>query len=137
MGAFSDYLELKILEHVVGKTSYTMPTAYVALVMNASPPNDSLTGSTITEPSGGSYARVATSAGTWGSASAGSITNSGGSITFPQATGSGWGVVGYFALVDASSAGNLLAYGTLAATKTIDPGDTPSFATSSLTITLD
>lgn len=134
MGSFSDYLENKVLEHIVGKTSYTMPSAWVALL--TATPNDASTGSTVTEPSGNAYARVAAPGTAWGSASGGSITNSGAEITFPQATGS-WGTVTSFVICDASTGGNVLAWGTLTSSKTIDPGDTAKFTFSALTITLD
>lgn len=44
----SDYLENKLLDHQLGKTSYTMPTVYVGLFTAA--PSDSGGG---TEVSGG------------------------------------------------------------------------------------
>lgn len=135
-GSFSDYAENKVLEHLVGKTSFTMPTVYIALVK--APVTDSSTGTSIAanEPSGGSYSRVAVAGTVWGSASGGSITNSNTKITFPTASAS-WGTVTYYALVDASSGGNILAWGDLTASKTVDSGDTIEFPLSSLTITLD
>lgn len=127
MSTYSDYLENKVLEHVVGKTSFTMPTAYIALF--TANPTDSGGG---TEAAYTSYARVTTSGATWGSASAGSITNSGAAITFPACTGGSSTVTG-FGAYDASSGGNLLWYGTCSLS--VSNGITPQFATSALTIT--
>ncbi len=129
--SFSDYLETNLLDQIVGKTDYTMPTAYVALFVGN--PGDA--GSGGAEVSGSNYARVSTAGGDWNAAASGSIDNAN-VITFPEASGS-WGTVDYFAIYDASSAGNLLAYGVLDASRAVGSGDTPKFAASSLTITLD
>lgn len=126
----SDYLENKLLDHIIGKTSYTMPTAYVALYTVA--PTDSGGG---TECTGGSYARVATSGSTWNAASSGSNSNAS-DIVFPEATAS-WGTVVAVGILDASSAGNLLWYGTLTANKTVDSGDTVRFVAGDLTTALN
>src|SRR4051812_325704 len=45
--SFSDYLELKVLEHITGKAELTKPTFYLALCTAA--PEDSKTGITISE----------------------------------------------------------------------------------------
>lgn len=127
MAGFATYLQQKVLDHVVGKTSYTMPTTYVALY--TANPTDAGGG---TEAAYTSYARVATS-GLWNAASGTSITNSG-AITFPACTGSSSTVTG-FAICDASSAGNILAWGTCSLS--VSTGITPSFAAGQLTVTLD
>ena len=127
MSTYSDYLENRVLDHITGRSSFTMPTAWVALF--TANPTDAGGG---TETTYGSYARVATSAGTWGAASGGSITNSGAAITFPACT-SGTATITGFGAYDASSAGNLLWYGTCSLS--VSSGITPTFATSSLTIT--
>ena len=58
MAGFSDYLEKKLLNHVFGGATYTPPaTLYFGLATAAI--TDSTTGTTVTEPSGGSYARSA------------------------------------------------------------------------------
>jgi len=135
MGSFSNYTELKVLEHVVGKTSYTMPSVWAALC--TADPGEAGTGASMSEvANAGAYARVSTSA-KWGAAAAGLIENNA-EIVFPEATAS-WGVVTHFTLVDSGTygAGNMLAYGTLTASKTIDPGDTPKFAVGAIDITLD
>jgi len=131
MGSFSDYSEDKILDHVVGKTSFTMPTAYVAL--STADPKDDASG--MAEPSGGSYARVTTSGSDWNASSGGAISNAN-AITFPEATGS-WGTITHFAIYDAASGGNMLFHGSLSASKSVTSGDTISFAAGDLDVTLD
>lgn len=128
MAGFSDYLELEVLDHVFGGASYTAPaTIYVALYTVA--PSDTGGG---TEVSGGGYARQSMAFGT---ASSGSISNSG-SVEFPTATAD-YGTVVAMGLFDASSAGNLLAYGNLTTSKTVSNGDVFRFNASSVTISLD
>lgn len=132
-GSFSDFLELELLDHVFGNAAYSAPaTLYVALY--TATPSDSGGG---TEVSGNAYARVAVTnnATNFPAASGGSKAN-GTAITFPQATPSGWGVVTQFGIFDASTSGNLLAWGDLTASKTVDALDTVSFAIGALTITL-
>jgi hypothetical protein len=126
----TDYLENKVLDHVLGKTAYTMPTAYVGLFTAA--PSDSGGG---TEVSGGSYARKSTAGADWNAASGGSTSNAN-AITFVTATGS-WGTVTHFGIFDASTAGNLLRWAALTTSKTIGSGDTASFAAGSLVCTED
>lgn len=136
--SFSNYLETAILNSLFGKTSdlgalASAPTIYVALCESA--PTDTTTGSTLDESGYTSYARVSTVAGDWNSASAGALDNAN-TITFPTSTG-GTSLVTHFALVDASSNGNVLVYGALNASKTIDSGDTASFAAGALDVALD
>ena len=130
-GSFADYLELKILEHLVGKTSYTMPTAYVGL--STADPLDTAAG--LAEPSGNGYARVATTGSTWEAAASGAIQNAS-AITFPTATGS-WGTVTHFALFDAATSGNMLAHGALDESQAITTNQIPRFAAGALDITLE
>jgi hypothetical protein len=105
IGGMSDYLENKLLDHALGKTTYTMPTNHLALFTAA--PTDAGGG---TEVTGGSYARQnATTA--LGAASSGSSTTTS-QITFPDATAN-WGEILAWATFDASTAGNMLWWGWL------------------------
>jgi hypothetical protein len=135
-GSLSDYAELKILEHSVGKTSWTMPTScYAALWTTA--PNDASTGAAPSpgvEVSGGSYARVQTNT-SWGTATLSGITNSV-DIVFPTASAS-WGTIVAVSLMDAITTGNFLWWGTLTASKTVASGDVFKFLTGQLVLTLD
>ncbi len=117
-----DYLELKILDHVVGKTAFAIPTAYLGL--STANPGDN--GAGLAEPVGNNYARVTTSAANWNAAAAGSISNAQ-DLTFPEATGA-WGTLSHFALFDAVTAGNMLIHGALGTAKVIGSGDTAKFA---------
>ena len=132
-GSKSDFLELELLDHVLGNAAYSAPaTVYVALYTAA--PTDAGGG---TEVSGGSYARVAVTnnATNWPAAAAGAKAN-GTDITFPEATAN-WGEVVAFAILDAESAGNFLYWADLTASKTINSGDTAKFAVGDLDVTED
>lgn len=130
MGSASNYLENEVLDHVLKVGSFTVPSnIYVAL--STADPTES--GGSIAEPAGNNYSRV--QCNTWDAASGGATANTS-VITFPTPSGS-WGTVTHFALYDASSAGNMLFYGALAASKSVGAGDTPSFAAGALQITSD
>lgn len=133
MGSKSDYLEGKILEHVLRNTAYSSPaTVYVGLYTAA--PNDASTGSSGgTELSGNGYSRQSCA---FGAASGGSISNSG-TVTFGPNTTSGWGTVTHFGIFDASTNGNLLYWGALTASKTVAVGDSVSFGAGALVVTED
>ena len=141
--AMTDYLENRAVDWLFRGQTFTPPaTIYVALYTASC--NDAGGG---TEVTGGSYARVgvASSLANWaGTQSAGSTTASTGTggqtsnnaaVTFPAPTAN-WGVVTHFALLDASTAGNMLICQALTASKTINSGDSaPSFAIGALTVT--
>ena len=131
MGGFSDYWESKILDHIFSKNNYTPPTIYVAL--STADPLDDASG--FVEPAGNAYARVETSASDWNTASGGSLDNAN-DIIFPKATGS-WGTITHFALFDAVTDGNMLAYGALSQPKTVESSYTPIFDAGDLNISLD
>jgi hypothetical protein len=117
MAALSDYLENALLNEVLRNVGYTpVATVYLALFTTAT--TDAGGG---TEVTGGSYARQAI---TFGAASGGTCSNSG-AVTFtsmPAAT------VTHAAIMDASTAGNVLFHGALTASKTVGAGDTLTFA---------
>jgi len=131
--AMSDFLENKLLDHVLGGTAYTAPgTTYIALFTVA--PSDSGGG---TEVSGGSYARVAYTNNTtnWPAASGGSKSNAN-VIDFGTATAN-WGTIVAVAIFDAATAGNMLFYGNLTQSKTVNNGDGFKFLAGKLTISFD
>lgn len=145
MAALSDYLENKIIDYILRGQAFTAPaTVHVGLLTAA--PSDTGGG---TEVSGNAYARVAVSsslanwAGTQAAASTVASSGSSGTtsnnaaITFPTPTPSGWGTVTHMAVYDAASAGNLLFYAALTASKVINAGDSVSFAPASLTLQID
>jgi len=131
MGSLSNYAENKILDHLVGKTSFTMPVAWIAL--STADPTDDASG--ISEPSGNGYARVETSASDWDAAASGATANAA-AITFPTASGS-WGTISHFAIYDAETDGNMLAHGSVTTPTAISTNQIPTFAIGELDITAD
>ena len=128
MAEFTNYLENKLLDHVLNNASFTSPTTvYVGLFTAA--PTDTASG---TEVSGNSYARQVLSVST---ASDGVVTSDS-DITFPQATGN-WGTIVALGVHDALSSGNLLMYTDLTTSKTIETGDILKVSTGSFTVSLD
>ena len=128
MAEFTNYLEDKLLDHVLNNASFTSPTTvYVGLFTAA--PTDTTSG---TEVSGGSYARQVLSVST---ASEGVVTSDA-DVNFPQATGN-WGTIVALGIHDALSSGNLLMYTDLTTSKTIETGDILKVSSGSLTVTLD
>ena len=130
MGSFGNYIENKFLDHIVGKTAYSKPTAYIAL--STADPLDDASG--IAEPSGNNYSRLITSGSDWNAASGGAIDNAT-ALTFATATGS-WGTITHFALYDAIAGGNMLALGSLASSQAVGNAETIKFAAGELDITL-
>lgn len=133
-GSKSDYLESALLNGVLGGPQFTLPvTVYIALSTAAY--SDAASGASMSEVSGGSYARVAVTNNStnWPAASAGSKSNAT-VFTFPTAS-QNWGTVLSFYIVDASSGGNVLYGADLVTSRAIDTGDTASFAVGAITVT--
>lgn len=134
MSAMTNYLEGELIKHIFRTGSFTKPTAlYIALFTAA--PNDAGGG---TEVTGGSYARAQLNPAdaNWAAPAAGNgVTSNAAAITFPAPTAN-WGSVTHFAVMDASTAGNMLFHGALSASKTVNNGDpAPEFAIGDLTVT--
>ena len=138
MSAASNYLENKVLDHVLTATSYTAPTTrYLALFTNGSGnAATNLEAGTLTDEvstSGSAYSRKAV---TFAAASGGSsATNA--TVTFDAATAS-WGTITHVAVMDGATAGsgNVLFWGAVTTSKTIDSGDTFQVTSGNLTISL-
>lgn len=126
MSAMSDYLENKVLDHVLGTTSYTMPTTvYIGLSTGSFADDNSGT-----ELSGSGYARQSIAF----DAAASGTTDNTSNVDFPAATGS-WGTVSHYGLFDALTGGNLLIHGAFTTSKTVATGDILRVAAGELDIT--
>jgi hypothetical protein len=112
---------------VFGGNAYTAPgTLYTGLYTAA--PSDTGGG---TELSGNGYARQATAFTVTGNTASNTSAEE-----WATATGS-WGTITHVGVFDASTGGNLMAYGTLTASKTIATGDVFRIPAGDLDITLD
>lgn len=130
--AASNYLELKILDHVLNVASYTQPSTYIALF--TADPGETGDFTNEISTSGTAYARQSV---TFGAAASGQSATSA-TVTFPTATAN-WGTVTHVAVVDGATqgAGNVLFYGAVTTSKTIETGDTFQISSGNLTISLD
>lgn len=111
-------------------------TVYFGLSTTAPNPD----GTNVTEPSGGSYARVNHPLTTsyMGVPSGGSPTSCANTfaVTFPTATG-GWGTVSHWVAYTASTGGTFVYYGQLDSSELITTGLQPQFAVGDLVFTID
>lgn len=126
--AFTNYLENKIQAYVWSGTAFSSPSASLYVGLFTAAPGEGGGG---TEVSGNGYSRKLVSMTT----SADLSTNSA-AVEFDTATGS-WGTITHVAIFDASTAGNMLAYATLASAKTIATGDVFRIPAGDLDITLN
>ena len=135
MGSFTDFLEDAFLDHVFDKVAYT-PPAIVYVGLATADPTDAATGASANECANSfGYQRTAI---TLGAAASQRVTQSG-AVTFPQASGGGWGTVTHWFLVSSQTygAGDVLAHGAFAASKLINDGNTPSIATTEIYVEFD
>ena len=128
-GSFSDYLENKALDHAFKGSTFTPPGTFYLSLSAADPTDD---GSGLAEPSGNGYSRV--SIGGFSTASNRMISNSA-QIQFPMATGP-WGSLTHWAIHDALTGGNMLAYGSLTNPLNVVAGNAPPFQAGELTISI-
>ena len=126
--SFSNYLETEILDHVFAGAAYTAPsTKYLALFTAVADGE----AASVTEVTGGAYARQTVAFTT-----SGNTTSNNAAVEFPTATAN-YGTVTHVGVYDALSSGNLMAYATLSASKTIETGDVFRVPSGDLDITLN
>lgn len=125
--SFSNLLETELLDHVFANNAYTSPTTVYVSLHTANPDEDG----SGAEVSGGGYARQAGSFSV-----SGNTATTTADIEYATAT-AGYGTVTHVGIYDASTAGNLLAYAALTASKTITTGDVMRIPAGDLDITLD
>lgn len=114
--SFTNYLEQKVLEHTFRNTAYTSPTTVYLGLLSAAP-TDSTSG---TEMSGNGYARQACAFDAY---SAGKSVANTSNETF-TASGGAWNTITHFGVYDASTGGNLLAYGEIVPSVLVSDGET-------------
>ena len=138
MANITTYLENKLLEHSLGKTSYTMPTNTYAGLFIVSPTVAGTDGTEVGSTDAG-YSRKGI---TWGTATTGAISNT--ALLAWSATGywaSGTGAtasssITTIGIFDALTSGNLLWFGPLSTSITMGNGDSFTIPAGNLNITL-
>ena len=136
MAGLSNAVELLLLEHMVAKTSWTMPTSPLYLALTTVAVAETDTAATLTEATYTGYARKSVAGTDWGSAAAGAIANAN-AITFAACTAGTSTVIGFALVTTASGAGTIECFGTLASL-VVSATQTPvNFAVSALSIQAD
>jgi len=130
MSSFTNYSENLVLTWLFTTGAATRPTVFYVGLFTAAP-SDTGGG---TEVSGSGYTRIATGTIS-GSGTATTFTNAA-AIEFPLATGGNWGTIGWAAIFDASTSGNMLAWAPLTVAKAINEGDIFRIPANNLSITL-
>lgn len=122
MGAKTDYLKDKLINEVLRNINYT-PAATLYLLLSTIDPTDA--GLQTGEPSGGGYGRIVI---TFDAPSPSGETQNSALVDFGTATAS-WGTIGWWGVMDASTAGNMLYKGPFETAKPVnntDPVQVPS-----------
>jgi hypothetical protein len=126
MASMTSYLEKKLLDHMLGISSFTMPTTVYASLHTASPgQSGSLTNEVSSTSSG--YGRVAITAKMNATDPVSGISVSNAIILYGPAT-INWGTINYIAISDALSGGNMLMYGALTIAQTTPIGESVQFS---------
>jgi len=122
----TEYAIKKILDHVMGRAAWTMPTTVYMALFNGDPTG---AGTELTAPPCTGYARKAiTSSAATFAAPVGTIVNSV-DIDFGIA-GSAWGTVDYSAIYDQLTGGNMLSSSPLEVVRSIQLDDPAKFPAS-------
>ena len=132
--SLSNYAENELLDHLLGKGTrdFTSPATLAVAMASAVSGSEPVTVTEFANANG--YVRQAV---TFAAASSGNAKNSV-LVSFPTATGN-QGTCTHVAVYDSLTygGGNLLFYGALTASKTIDTGDTFEIKINNLTVNLD
>jgi hypothetical protein len=131
MASFNDYTENLVLTWLFTTSSATRPTAWYVGLFTAAP-SDTGGG---TEVTGNGYARKATGTMSVSGTAPTTATNDS-AIEFDAASGGNWGTIGWAAVFDASTGGNMLAWAALTTDRTINDGDVFRIPAGSLDVTL-
>lgn len=125
--SFSNTYENNIMTWVMTNSAVTRPTAWYVGLFTSNPAEDQ----SGTEVSGNGYSRVSATFTVTGDTASNSA-----DVEFSAATAS-WGTITHIAVHDASTGGNIIAYGALTASKDIGAGDIFRVSAGDLDITLD
>jgi hypothetical protein len=134
--SLSNYAESALINHLLGKTAFSMPaTVYVALF--TADPGEA--GSLSNEvPAAHGYARSAITSN-MSSSAGGSVSSNTASIVFGPNTSSDWGTITHVALIDSPTLGdgNILVSGELSVPRLIQVGDKAEFEIGDLDLAFD
>ena len=132
MGALSTYAQGQINNTLLRATNWTAAaTVYLALFVSDPTPAAVLANETTYT----GYARQSCGASPFTAIDGTGTTQNSNTIVFPAVGGSTSVTIGFWAIFDALTNGNMLLSGPLTASKTLNPTDVPSFPAASLKVT--
>lgn len=139
VSGLSQYVGHLIMDHLVGKTSFTMPVA-IAMALDTAAPSSTSTGASQSEVAYTTYARSTLAGAAWTAATTAtpSVSVNASTITFSGCTAGGGTLLG-FTICDSATigAGNVIWFGSLAST-VISPTQTPpTVAASALSLSVN
>lgn len=134
----SDYLENKLIDHVLRGTAYTVPSKIFVALFTGDPTDANRTNLEVQTSAYPEYVRMdiangGTNANAW-SVPANGVTKNKLLITFPVKTSTTPVTVTHFGLYDTQTGGNLLMHGPLNQ-KTLEAQDTISIGVESMRVT--
>lgn len=132
MAILSDYFEPKLLDHIFRRNEFTRPSnLYIGISATAFSESDNGITAAAKEPAydssvpsyfGDNYSRVLIDTNAQYDATSTNIKNTSG-IDFPEAGGSGWGSIQYWAIFDGNtSTANMLMHGSFTSAVTVSAG---------------
>jgi len=139
MTAMSDYLEQQLVNHLFRTASYAKPSTLAVALCTATVSDSDTTLAGKEVANAGGYARQTRNPSdtNWTSvaASGGYEAQNAANIDFPQATAN-WGTITYAAICDSATynGGNMLFYGALVASRTVQTGDIFRFSAGALKV---
>jgi len=133
MGGLSDFATTELVDHVF-KAAYT-PIATLYLCLCTAAPTAASTGATITETDYTDYARKSFTASSFGAAASRAITQIL-DIDFVQAGGASTSDITHYAICDASSDGNMLAFGSFNSAWNVGNGNVPTISSGEIVLTV-
>lgn len=144
--SFTNFAARRVLNSFLGGGTPSSPNfgsvtggpTHMGAALDTGTPTEA--GANFNEPVGNGYSRIAlTLPSDFNIATDAdpSVKDSAAALTFPAASGGNWGTITHVGFFDASSGGNLLFVLALDTPRTINDGETLSFAAGDLTLTLD
>lgn len=134
MGTLSDYATTELVDHIFKAAYSPVATHYLALCTVA--PTAASTGSTITETDYSGYSRTSFAGGTIFSAASSRKVVQSTLITGKQASGVSTSDITHWAILDAATAGDLLAFGAFDSAWNVVSGNTPRIPANEIEISI-
>ena len=134
MGMLSNFATTELIDHIF-KAAYS-PAATLYLALCTAAPTAASTGSTITETDYTNYVRKSFTGSSVFAAAASRAIAQNAQLEFAQAGGAGASNITHWAILDAATNGNMLAYGSFNSAWNVVSGNTPKIASAEIEISI-